>query len=146
MPYGNMGAWPYFKMMTVNNASGSTLTDYQVPIKPFADNSLVNYSNLIGAFHFSEGSGTYTADMSGYGKNGLLVNSPTWISGPSARYGTALQFNGTNQYVTVGNLDMTTALTFAAWIKKGRSSPSGFDRLIVAVNSSGWGVFFDTPE
>ncbi|TAK50794.1 MAG: hypothetical protein EPO24_16400 [Bacteroidetes bacterium] len=38
-----------------------------------------NFSNLVGYWKFDEGSGTTTADGSGGGNTGTLVNSPAWV-------------------------------------------------------------------
>ncbi|MEK7264214.1 MAG: LamG-like jellyroll fold domain-containing protein, partial [Bacteroidota bacterium] len=39
-----------------------------------------NFANLKGYWKFDEGTGTTTADASGNGNNGTLVNGPTWIT------------------------------------------------------------------
>ncbi|MBS4027752.1 MAG: tandem-95 repeat protein [Ignavibacteriales bacterium] len=39
-----------------------------------------NFANLKGYWKFDEGSGTTTADASGNGNTGTLVNGPTWIT------------------------------------------------------------------
>src|SRR5882757_5120754 len=49
---------------------------------------------------FNEGTGTTTADGSGNGHTGTLVNSPVW--GPG-KYGQGLTFNGTNNYVNIAD-------------------------------------------
>lgn len=44
-------------------------------------NSLAgNESGLSGYWRFDEGGGTYTADMSGNGNTGTMVNNPSWIT------------------------------------------------------------------
>ncbi|MDT7858772.1 MAG: LamG domain-containing protein [Candidatus Aenigmarchaeota archaeon] len=60
-----------------------------------------------------EGSGTITYDYSGYGNNGTLYNGtnicsnpptsgcPTWVDG---KIGKALSFDGSDDYVTIGNV------------------------------------------
>ncbi len=66
---------------------------------------------LVAYWPLDEGSGTVTFDASGHGNSGTLVNGPQWIGGPS------LDFDGENDYVDVGTLDVTgSALTLAAWI------------------------------
>ena len=49
-------------------------------------------------FLFDEGSGNTANDHSGNGNDGKLVNKPKWVAG---KYGKALEFNGTNNYVEV---------------------------------------------
>ena len=66
---------------------------------------------LVAYWPLDEGSGTVTFDASGHGNSGTLVNGPQWIGGPS------LDFDGENDYVDVGTLDVSgSALTLAAWI------------------------------
>jgi hypothetical protein len=70
----------------------------------------------VAAWGFGEGSGTTTADAAGGDNPGTLVG-PAWTV--QGRYGTALNFDGTNDYVAVADaddLDLTTALTLEAWI------------------------------
>ena len=39
---------------------------------------ITNMSNLVGYYRLESGSGTTALDSSGNGKNGTLVNTPTW--------------------------------------------------------------------
>ncbi|MBI5360467.1 MAG: DUF2341 domain-containing protein [Planctomycetes bacterium] len=77
-------------------------------------------SGLVGSWHFSESltdASNVATDMSGFGNSGALNNSPTRVAG---RFGNAISFNGTTQYVAVpdhSSLDMTADLTVEAWIK-----------------------------
>jgi len=69
---------------------------------------------LVGLWHFDEGSGTTTADSSGKGNIGALVNSPVWAGG---RFGKALSFNGS--FVNVGrgaSLNIPGDITLEAWV------------------------------
>jgi hypothetical protein len=65
-------------------------------------------NGLVGYWKFDENTGTSAADLSG-------TNGPTWTTG---KYGKALNYNGVNQYVNMGNvLDFSTDdITFGAWI------------------------------
>ena len=55
-------------------------------------------TGLVGAWAFSEGTGTTTADASGNGNAGTITGA-TWST--QGRYGNALSFNGTNSVVRV---------------------------------------------
>ena len=73
-------------------------------------------NGLAGWWRFDEGNGSTTADSSGNGNTGTLVASPPWITG---KYGDALSFNGSTQYVSVPNsssLNIAGAITLAACV------------------------------
>ncbi len=76
-------------------------------------------SNAQGIWHFSEGSGTNVYDSSGNGNNGTLAYSDHWTT--SGKFGTAYDFDGTNDYINCGNdvsLNVGDALTIMFWIKR----------------------------
>ena len=65
-------------------------------------------AGLVGAWAFSEGFGSTTADASGNGNVGTITNA-TWST--QGRYGNALSFNGTSSVVRVpsaASLNLTT--------------------------------------
>ena len=65
---------------------------------------------LVGYWPLDEGTGTTTADVSGSGHLGTLVNGPVWTSD------VALDFDGVDDYVDVGTLDVIgNAMTISAW-------------------------------
>ena len=80
-------------------------------------------TGLVGLWHFDEVVGTAASDSSGNGNDGTLKPiglEPTWISG---KFGNALSFDGSDDYVEVAspnNLYIANAITVQAWIK-----PSG---------------------
>ena len=70
---------------------------------------------LVAAYGFSEGSGTTVTDASVYGNTGT-INGASWTS--QGRFGSALNFNGAGNWVTVNDseaLDLTTGMTLEAW-------------------------------
>ncbi|MEI6057587.1 MAG: LamG domain-containing protein [bacterium] len=77
-------------------------------------------SALVGHWTFSEGSGASTGDVTIYGNQGILQNSPLWIAG-NAGSG-ALSFNGIDQDVMLSasstTLNLTGPLTISSWIKE----------------------------
>jgi hypothetical protein len=78
-------------------------------------------SGLVGYWKFDEGTGTSAADSTGNGNTGTLTNSPTWQTG---QYGNAVNFDGSNDYVSVPDpgagsvFDFAngTSITVAAWV------------------------------
>ncbi|TAL46777.1 DUF2341 domain-containing protein, partial [archaeon] len=74
-----------------------------------------------------EGQGQWATDFSGKGNNGTLGNTsaseatydPIWISNSSCKYGSCLNFNGSQfvKAVDSASLDITSSLTVSAWVK-----------------------------
>jgi hypothetical protein len=95
-------------------------------------------SGPVASYAFDEGSGTTVADQSG----NLLwgsIQGATWT--PSGKYGQALQFDGSNSYVDLGNptpLRITGSMTWSAWVYP---TAYPFDDGVIAAKSddvSGW--------
>ncbi len=73
---------------------------------------------LVGYWKLDENTGTSAGDTSTGGNTGTLTNGPTWTTG---RIGSALSFDGTNDYVTMGDIAAAeggTQVTAAAWVKQ----------------------------
>ncbi|MBI2514777.1 LamG domain-containing protein, partial [Candidatus Wolfebacteria bacterium] len=73
-------------------------------------------NGLVGYWTLEEGTGTSTADGSGSGNTGTLTNGPTWTTG---RIGKALSFDGSNDYVNMGDagaVEGLSAISFGAWV------------------------------
>jgi len=90
----------------------------------------MNTSDLVGYWKFDNGLGNDTYDYSGYGNDGNIIDDEgnQWVTG---RFGFALDFDGTNDYVDVGNdssLDITDAITIEAWVKA--DTQSGYRRIV----------------
>jgi hypothetical protein len=77
-------------------------------------------SDLIGEWHFDEGSGTTAIDSSGNSNDGTLKNmdpATAWVEGKN---GYAVAFDATDDYIDCGNddsLSINDALTIVAWVK-----------------------------
>ncbi|HOI97227.1 MAG TPA: LamG domain-containing protein [Candidatus Pacearchaeota archaeon] len=79
-----------------------------------------NRGGPVAQWDMDEGSGSMINDKSGNNNDGTLVNGTTWAQG---KHGTALSFDGTDDYADAGNkddLDITGSITIEAWVK-----PSG---------------------
>jgi len=80
--------------------------------------------NTIALWHFDENAGSTTYDESAYKNNGT-VSGATWASGKS---GSGLQFDGSNDYVTMGStstMGIADELSVFAWIKVPIGIPDG---------------------
>jgi len=92
-----------------------------------------NNNGLVAAFGFDEPSGDLVADASGKGNNGTIKEAVRIAKG---RYGSALQFDGTNDWVTVNDsesLDLTTGMTLEAWVFP--QAPLAGGRAVIAKES-----------
>ncbi len=81
-------------------------------------------AGLVRSWPFGEGTGASTADMSGNGNPGTLMNSPAWSTSHPQQLkdgnSHSLCFDGIQSYVTMGNptaLQITGTLSVAAWIQ-----------------------------
>jgi len=80
---------------------------------------------LVGYWNMDEGTGTTAYDGSDEGNDGTLIGGPKWTADSSplaggAGGGSALQFDGVDDYVDCGNdesLNITDVITIEAWIK-----------------------------
>ena len=82
-------------MIQLNNQQ---LDNYQIALD--ITDKIYNNTNLVGSWHLNEGSGATTAaDTSGNGNNGTLTNmdpATDWVNG---KFGKALDFDGSDDYV-----------------------------------------------
>jgi hypothetical protein len=87
-------------------------------------------SGLLGYWNLNEGTGQIAGDVSGHGRNGTLINGPTWYESsaplrPNPTAGSALRFDGVDDLVQVPHHPALNAfpLTVAGWIKTAQDSP-----------------------
>lgn len=98
-------------------------------------------AGLVAAYNFDENSGTTLTDRSGNGNTGTLTNGPSWVTGKN---GTALSFDGSNDYV---NITSSSSLNFGTgdftveyWAN--RPTLSGVADLgKLATGSNGWRIY-----
>ncbi|MHC4623318.1 MAG: Calx-beta domain-containing protein, partial [Planctomycetota bacterium] len=64
---------------------------------------------------FDEGSGTTAGDSTGNGNTGTLYNGPQWVAG---KFGNALQFDGSDDYVHCPSLSSTISgnMSISCWL------------------------------
>ncbi|MBN2593972.1 MAG: hypothetical protein JXA81_10730 [Sedimentisphaerales bacterium] len=113
--------------------------------------AVINPDAVLGAWLLDEGKGNTTADSTGNGNDGTLMNAPSWIAG---WMGNALEFNGTSSYVDCGNDESLNVGVFSVsfwynfpttqgWnhmISKGQHGASG------TPGSVNWGVMMYSAE
>ena len=89
---------------------------------------------LVAAYGFDQGSGASVTDASGNGQTGT-ISGATWT--PQGKFGSALSFNGINNWVTVASsslLNLTAGMTLEAWILS--TATSGTRDVIVKEGSN----------
>ncbi len=107
----------YRKPISISNA-GSALTDFQVNVTPY----IYNETGLVGSWHFNEANATAPAyDSSGQGNTGTLWGRANRTT--DGRFGNAMKFDGTDDYVRFSNITVPQDVTYEAWIR-GDSFPS----------------------
>jgi len=91
-------------------------------------------NGLVGHWKMDDGTGSTTAADSAGSNDGTLTNmdpNTDWVTGP---YGTALDFDGSNDYVGLGNvLNMGTSdFSISAWVKSVSTTaiPSGANGIV----------------
>jgi prepilin-type N-terminal cleavage/methylation domain-containing protein len=70
---------------------------------------------IVGDWRFDEGGGTTAKDSSGYGNNGTIHGASYTSDTPSGK-GYALEFNGSNAYISLPLLNSTNKFTLSVWI------------------------------
>jgi hypothetical protein len=87
------------------------------------------------------GSGTAWNDMSGAGKNGTLINGPTYSSDVSG----SIVFDGTDDFVQCSGSLTVTAATFVCWIRR-NGSQGLYDGILFSRGTSVTGMLFYTSD
>lgn len=103
-------------------------------------------SGLAAYWTFNDGGGTTAVDSSGSGYNATLDNGISWVTG---KIGDAVSASGSNQYVSIPaiNLTSTSALTVTMWVNRTYSTAGGRTLLENSSNfngsTTGFGIFPD---
>jgi Concanavalin A-like lectin/glucanases superfamily/Domain of unknown function (DUF4185) len=102
---------------------------------------------LAALWRFNEGSGSSTADGSGNGLHGSLVNGTGWATGS---FGTAAQFDGVDDHIRVSDpgsssgLDLRTDFSLLGWVRFDALPATGGSRnpRLIQKGSSGGGPYY----
>ncbi len=83
--------------------------------------------------YFNEGKGQLALDSGSFGHNGKLIGGPAYVADTADGSAYALRFDGSNDYVDLGSLDVKgDGLTLAAWFKADRYPGSYRDPRIIS--------------
>ncbi|MEK7618295.1 MAG: LamG domain-containing protein, partial [Patescibacteria group bacterium] len=133
----NTGNWMRYPVCNNNTTTETQLSYVHMPT------ILGTAATRLLALDFAENAGSTAYDRSGNGNNAALVNSPSWVAG---QYGRALSFNGTSQYVNLGNsstLRPAGAFSVAAWVNA-NASQVAYPQIISSGDNTGvtgWNLY-----
>jgi hypothetical protein len=109
--------------------------------------ALVNLNrNQVGFWEMNEGPGTTLVDSSDQSNHGATVGAPTWITGTT---GLGLHTDGIADYALVpanASLDITSAITLAAWIKPESQSAQDIIKKATLGLDDGYEFALSPPE
>jgi len=100
----------------------------------------IDSKSIVGMWLLDEGSGAVTKDSSGNDNDGKLIGSPAWVQG---KFGKALEFNGTDNYVSIANSPIFNFVNvdFSAsfWMNaKSWDNPISDARTMIDFETGGW--------
>jgi hypothetical protein len=73
--------------------------------------------SLIAHWRFDEGTGSEAYDSTGFSPTAQVFGGATWTPGMGGAFGTALDFDGSNQaYVRTGSMRISGTTSFTAWV------------------------------
>ncbi len=90
-----------------------------------------NKNGLVGYWSMEDATGTKATDFSGNNNTGTLTNGPVWTTG---KYGKAVSFDGTNDYLSTNLSTAYSPLTVSLWLKA--TSPTT-NQTFISKTSSG---------
>jgi len=96
--------------ITLSDGSKSATTAFRLLV-----NAPPGVPGLVAAYSFDENAGAVVSDISGNGNTGT-ISGATWT--PTGKYGSALNFNGSNSLVVVkssASLNLSNTMTLSAW-------------------------------
>lgn len=87
---------------------------------------------LVGHLVMNENSGSKIFDLSGNGNHGTFNGDVSWVIG---KFGSALDFDGSGDYVSFGPISMEEPFSFVMWIKA--DDVSGWNDLVCPAEDYG---------
>jgi hypothetical protein len=151
------GSTNNFAITNNNTATVSSITPFAVsgggislkkvfadPVTSIVTSGLVLNLDASNASSYP-GSGTSWFDLSGNNNNGTLTNGPTFDSAN----GGSIVFDGTNDYVDLGNISQlkpTTQITVSAWVYRSTMNDSQNEAIISCTQVGGYELFYTTNK
>jgi len=131
----------YSLTAVARDTAGQTTTSSVVTVT--VANAPPPTTGLVAAYGFNAGSGSSVADSSGRGNSGSSSGAAWNVGG---RYGSALSFDGVNDWVTIpdaSSLDLTAGMTLEAWVRP--STLGGWRTLVFKERTGGvvYGLYAD---
>lgn len=116
---GSAAVWGATSTDSSGAASNASVNEYCPPGQATA------CVGPVAEWKFDENTGTYAYDTSENNNTGTLTNGPTWMPG---KYGSGLEFNGSNSYVSIANhsslnFNSFSGLTVSGWAKANQLPP-----------------------
>ena len=108
----SISLWNRATTLTESTELYGLTTELQAPTPTIITSGLVMNLDASNTLSYA-GTGTTWTDLSGNGKNGILVNGPTYNSAN----GGYLQFDGINDYVNITVKPQQNAMTLEVWVK-----------------------------
>ena len=110
----------------------------------------IDPETLVGMWLFDENKGDVAEDSSGEENTGTLMNKPEWVEG---KFGTALEFDGVDDYVSVGDTDELSGavgkeLTVVAWFKPSDVAEryKGIVSKYLSAGEKDWGLLVNSGQ
>lgn len=102
------------------------IRDFRIYNRKMTPTEIANHSGLIAHWQLNETSGTIVNDLAVADNDGTYVGNPTLgVEGSNAANGTAVNLNGTSQYITSGAklLNGLNRFTMMAWVRPDKTTP-----------------------
>ncbi|EMR73016.1 Concanavalin A-like lectin/glucanases superfamily, partial [Thermoplasmatales archaeon SCGC AB-539-N05] len=110
--------------------------------------SFINWNRtLIGYWSFEHYNTTHVFDNSTYSRNGSFNGGLTTADITTGKYGNAMDFNGSSDYVNVGDIDISeTTLTLSFWMKPGETLDSSTGRRDIVSKRNAYWFLYDWQD
>jgi hypothetical protein len=127
MPNGGFSGQDIFTYRATDGVFESNLATVTITVQETASDP-----QALAHLPLNEGSGTTAGDVSGLGNHGTLVNGAAWRSETGDGSAFSVNFDGSDDRIDLGPLDVIgSGLTLAAWFKADSfPGPSSDPRLI----------------